>query len=54
MPLSTLGWILGGIGLCIGLAFMGYWKHSGTLFFLIFGVGGALLLVTAMVLVAVG
>lgn len=54
MALDTLGWILGGVGLCMQLAFLVYWKYSGTIFFLIFGVFGAILLVSAMVLVAVG
>ena len=54
MSLSTLGWILGGTGLFMGLAFMAYWKHSGTIFFLIFGVGGAILVLASLVLVAIG
>ena len=53
VALDTLGWILGGVGLCMQLAFLGYWKYSGKLF-LIFGVFGAILLVSAMILVAVG
>ena len=54
MSLSTLGWTLGGVGLCFELVFMAYWKHTGTAFFVLFGVLGVALLLAAMVLVAVG
>lgn len=54
MALDTLGWIVGGVGLCMQLAFLAYWKYGGTVFFLIFGVLGTILLASAMVLVAVG